>query len=1306
MKHPIPVFFKPHTMKISYYQTKTLFLWGIILFLLSFNTVNAQRLTKKIEAQKFVEKSDLFASSKFEGGYYVQLEFDKTPNKTQFQQLKTSGIQLFSLSKEGNYLAYVPTDIHTNDLNKSGIQFIQPIHPSQRLSKTLQEEAFPEHAIPKEGLLDVAVIFHATIEKETIQQLFENLEAPILKFVDKKHILTARIKQEQLAQLAALPIIQHIDAIEPPVTALNHENRIIQKVNVLNSNTGIGRNLRGNGVVIGVGDGGELGDHIDLNCRLINEADGTYNSYGAHGDHVSGIIGGAGNLDPNCQGVAPECELVIQKTTNITYNADSYYENYRMVLTNNSYGVGFDCATNGMYNYSSVNLDKQLREYPKLLHCFAAGNNGTQSCDSYPEGYRTVLRYYGAAKNVLTVGAVDKQRKIGSLSSRGPVADGRIKPEICGIGINIVSMGRDYDYYLNSGTSMASPAVTSTIALLYQRYRELNNDEDPDGALMKAIACNTADDLGNKGPDFVHGFGLINGLRAIKSIENEYYLSDVINESEEHTHSIAIPNGVEQVRVMLYWHDVEAPVDASKALVHNLDVKLINPVGNTFLPWVLSTTPAQVNLNAQRGIDNLNNIEQITLDQPNAGTYQIVVRGKDIAFGNQKYYVVYDFIYPELHLTHPIGRESFIPNQKELIQWDAPTTNTNLFKLEYSKNNGASWELIANNIPANKRHFEWTVPSDFTEKGKVRIKQIGGVLVDVNEEVFNILSIPSNLEVDAICEGYLELKWDEQDYANLYEIFLLDCGEMIPIATTEETTFVYEDSNDFEEDHRYWFAVRAISLNGKKSKRCVAKYAYADDSSNCPWHDGKVQYITSKVRGRYLTGTELNNETIGISIKNIGDSPIHSLNVAYQVNDNPVVEQTINTFLAAGEEKEFQFTEQYDFSDIGEYKIDAWINSINDRHHENDSVLGDHVVIQIPNLPTRLPFRQDFDQNSREKYNKNIIGLDGLLEWDYIPNLGGELNITGEINNRIIQLANEDATATSNDLIVTLNMSELDLSEGLYLRFDHKSTIIDMPQFVWMRGTDEQEWMQVYQYEASEDWTIATQIDLAKFLLETPQELGASFQLKFAQSGKGSVWIDKVRLDSEATLSAKWSTFEAERIVKDAHLKWTTHHEYDNAYFEIEMASEQDMTNNQFTIIGMVDAQGQNGEQSNYSFIDSEINKRGIRYYRIKQYSQAGEVSYSAVQAIDFGQNQNQISAYPNPFNQEFKLRLESTIAQDAVIHFTDTSGKKILSYTEALAVGLNIFTIAIDEQLPLGIYFLTVQTNNNYQTIKLVKSK
>src|SRR4030095_945077 len=102
---------------------------------------------------------------------------------------------------------------------------------------------------------------------------------------------------------------------------------------------------------------------------------------------------------------------------------------------------------------------------------------------------------------------VDKEDKINGSSSGGPAKDGRLKPEICAVGTDVYSTQPNNTYGFNTGTSMACPGISGNFAMLIHAYRDLNGGSSPLSALIKATLMNTADDLGNAGPDYQYGYG-------------------------------------------------------------------------------------------------------------------------------------------------------------------------------------------------------------------------------------------------------------------------------------------------------------------------------------------------------------------------------------------------------------------------------------------------------------------------------------------------------------------------------------------------------------------------------------------------------------------------------------------------------------------------------------------------------------------------------------------------------------------------------------------------------------------------------
>jgi subtilisin family serine protease len=146
-------------------------------------------------------------------------------------------------------------------------------------------------------------------------------------------------------------------------------------------------------------------------------------------------------------------------------------------------------------------------------------------------GYDTVSDM-GCAKNILTVGAVfpgafSSPTNVvwAPFSSCGPTDDGRIKPDLVGAGISIITCNysNDFSYDFFNGTSFSCPSVAGSINLLAQYYRQLHpSAPDPLASTLKALVIQTADPTTtNSGPSYRAGWGLMNTAKAAGLTAND-----------------------------------------------------------------------------------------------------------------------------------------------------------------------------------------------------------------------------------------------------------------------------------------------------------------------------------------------------------------------------------------------------------------------------------------------------------------------------------------------------------------------------------------------------------------------------------------------------------------------------------------------------------------------------------------------------------------------------------------------------------------------------------------------------------------
>ena len=1107
--------------------------WFIVASLCYLPAAHAQRIPKKGVPAGVLFRSGAFSgpanireatlvkdslrSVHYKKKYYTFIQFDKLPGVQEKKELAALGYRLFDYIPGRAFLAEMPDSFSTSDLKRYGAGGVYPLPATVKLSAGLLKD--PEGYLHESGKI-LGVSYFGSMSGEEVQKELEQAGATVVPTkVRPEHVLFVRAGKVAQERIAALPFVSYL-AVQPMRDLpLNYNNRAAHGVDAIGAVSG--RNLQGDGVTLGIGDNADPYTHIDFTGRLIDRFAGPVD---LHGTHTTGTAAGGGILDPRYKGMAPHADIVSQYYSDILVNAATYISDYDMLVTNNSYtDYNGGCSNDGEYDYLANYLDAQLDAYPNLMHDFAAGNDGSYVCTPYPSLYATIKSGFQCAKNIMTVGNVDNSSyQIYYNSSCGPTNDGRLKPEVVAGGTNIISTTPYNTYTAETGTSMSSPTITGTWALLCQRYRQLHGNADPSAALIKALVCNNATDLGNPGPDFIYGFGNLNALTAVQAMENNQYVTGTMNNGDVNTITIpGLPSGLQQVKIMLYWPDAPAAPYAASALVNDLDLTVTSPDATVHYPLVLSTDPNHLADNAAEGPDHLNNIEQVVINNPPGGSFTVTVNGYSIPAGPQNYVVTYQLIQPSVTLTYPYGNDTWVPGQTETIRWDAYGGDPNTFTIEYSADNGSTWTTIDNAVPSTTRLYPWTTPAVATNQGLIRVTRNGTTYSDVSHYNFTILGQPV-ITLTNPCQGYAQLIWNTIPSATSYDIMELTGDSMQKIASTIDTSYLLGNLN---RDSSYWLAVRAVN-NTTAGRRSVAGNI-SPSGGTCTLtaldNDLTIDSVIAPLNGRQFTSSQLSNATaIQVEIKNLGTIPTGSaLTLNYQVNGGTVVTETSSGVVPAnGGVFDYTFTNTYDFSAPGYYNVQIWVNYPGDPQTANDTFTT--VIKQLQNAPLTLApsYTEGFESATDATYLGPALtmGLTGLDRADFIAtDSNGRMRTfinTGfaRTGDRAATLdeAHFSSTSSSDSLITTFNLSNYSASDQIWLDFYYNNRGIDFSlpgNQVWIRGNDQAAWIPVYTLDISPGnigvYQASSHIDVTGTLAgATPvQTISSSFQIKFGEQG-------------------------------------------------------------------------------------------------------------------------------------------------------------------------------------------------------------
>ena len=570
--------------------------------------------------------------------------------------LQSLGVNFLGYLPHNTYFVSLPRELATVQqiVALEHVRGLSALRPKDKVAPHVRIQG-PEMGRNDDGTMSFEVDFFADVSQSDIEAMLKQANIAF-SYQDENTYHVTLSKWDELRRLVIQDMVYYIDDLPDEVYDRTENAQALINGAVVSNTLG----FRGNGIVVSMTETHlaepitrtDMIGRVTLGNNPIFEGDDDLNGDSDHPQMVSGIMVSDGASFAHRAGFLPEANLISYSTAGLTLRAQHFavneeaHDDFGAILSNNSWGPS-NCSKIGKYSKRGKYFDRAVYDVGINI-VYAAGNTRGPNGVFANEGCEADLYSlpHPVAKNDISVGNWDiNTGALNGTSSAGPAEDERLKPDLVAPGQGTDAVAWDDLNQVpiaiqGGGTSAASPVTSGVVGWIAESF--LNQGmilDDIMPARYKAILVHTAKDVGPTGPDYMHGYGLIQADRALRIAEewNEWGREGAL---DENITQIVFPFDVNSemafYKATLVWDDEEGEHTSTMALKNDLDLILISPSGIVYraydlvLPVGATTDDGSVPCLLPDCHDRLNNVEMVmakssTSDFIEQGAWQAVV---------------------------------------------------------------------------------------------------------------------------------------------------------------------------------------------------------------------------------------------------------------------------------------------------------------------------------------------------------------------------------------------------------------------------------------------------------------------------------------------------------------------------------------------------------------------------------------------------------------------------------------------------------------------------------------------------------